>query len=39
MTQPTVGASLPDIALALSDGTAVRPADYAGRKLVLFFYP
>ena len=39
MTEPTVGASLPDIALALSDGTAVRPADYAGRKLVLFFYP
>jgi peroxiredoxin Q/BCP len=34
-----VGASLPDIALALPDGTAVRPADYAGRKLVLFFYP
>ena len=39
MTEPTVGASLPDIALALPDGTAVRPADFAGRKLVLFFYP
>jgi len=39
MTEPTVGASLPDIALTLPDGTAVRPADYAGRKLVLFFYP
>ena len=33
------GDSLPDIALTSSDGTAVRPADYAGQKLVLFFYP
>ncbi|HET9629913.1 MAG TPA: peroxiredoxin [Novosphingobium sp.] len=39
MTAPVPGASLPDIALTLSDGTSVRPADYAGRKLVLFFYP
>ncbi len=33
------GASLPDIALTRPDGSAVRPADYAGQKLVLFFYP
>jgi peroxiredoxin Q/BCP len=33
------GDSLPDIALIRPDGTAVRPADYAGQKLVLFFYP
>jgi peroxiredoxin Q/BCP len=33
------GDSLPDIALTRPDGTAVRPADYAGQKLVLFFYP
>ena len=39
MTALTVGASLPDIALALPDGSAVKPSDYAGRKLVLFFYP
>lgn len=39
MTAPVPGASLPDIVLTLSDGTSVRPADYAGRKLVLFFYP
>ena len=33
------GASLPDIALTRPDGSAVRPSDYAGQKLVLFFYP
>lgn len=33
------GDSLPDIALTRPDGTAVRPADFAGQKLVLFFYP
>lgn len=34
-----LGDSLPDIALTRPDGTTVRPADYAGQKLVLFFYP
>ncbi|MEY4473123.1 MAG: hypothetical protein RL671_1427 [Pseudomonadota bacterium] len=33
------GDSLPDVALTRPDGAAVRPADYAGQKLVLFFYP
>lgn len=33
------GDSLPDVALTRPDGTAVRPADFAGQKLVLFFYP
>ena len=33
------GESLPDIALTAPDGTAVRPSDFAGKKLVLFFYP
>lgn len=33
------GESLPDIAMTRPDGSAVRPADYAGQKLVLFFYP
>ncbi|NCU12381.1 MAG: peroxiredoxin [Sphingomonadaceae bacterium] len=33
------GDSLPDIALTAPDGSAVRPSDFAGRKLVLFFYP
>ena len=39
MTTPTVGDTLPDIALTAPDGTAIRPSDFAGRKLVLFFYP
>jgi len=39
MTAPSPGASLPDIAMTLPDGSAVKPSDYAGRKLVLFFYP
>jgi peroxiredoxin Q/BCP len=30
---------VPDIALEGSDGSPVRVADFAGRKLVLFFYP
>jgi peroxiredoxin Q/BCP len=36
---PDVGDTLPDIAMTLSDGSTVRPADFAGRKLVIFFYP
>lgn len=36
---PGVGDPLPDIALTATDGTALRVADFAGRKLVLFFYP
>jgi peroxiredoxin Q/BCP len=38
-TFPGVGDALPDLALTAPDGAAVRPADFAGRKLVLFFYP
>jgi len=34
-----VGDLLPDIALETPDGGSVRPTDFAGRKLVLFFYP
>ena len=36
---PALGDSLPDLALTAPDGSAVRPSDFAGRKLVLFFYP
>lgn len=36
---PGVGDPLPDIALATPDGGTVRPSDFAGRKLVVFFYP
>lgn len=35
---PALGDSLPDLALTAPDGSAVRPSDFAGRKLVLFFY-
>jgi thioredoxin-dependent peroxiredoxin len=33
------GATAPDFTLPRDGGGAVRSADYAGRKLVLFFYP
>jgi len=38
-TFPGVGDALPDIALTTPEGAAVRPSDFRGRKLVLFFYP
>jgi len=34
-----IGDILPDFELATSDGGTVRTADFAGKKLVLFFYP
>lgn len=37
--RPGVGDALPDVPLTMPDGSTVRPADFAGRKLVLFFYP
>jgi thioredoxin-dependent peroxiredoxin len=37
--RPGVGDALPDIALETPDGDTVRPSDFAGKKLVLFFYP
>ena len=36
---PGVGDPLPAAALTAPDGSAVNLADFAGRKLVLFFYP
>ena len=38
-TQPDTGDAMPDIALTMPDGGSVKPSDFAGRKLVLFFYP
>lgn len=35
----TVGDKLPDLVLTTPDGGTVKPSDFAGRKLVLFFYP
>jgi peroxiredoxin Q/BCP len=34
-----VGDPIPDIALETSEGGTIRPSDFRGRKLVLFFYP
>jgi len=41
MMSKTAGAgdAFPDIALTTPDGGSVRPSDFAGRKLVVFFYP
>ena len=37
--RPDIGDTLPDAALATPDGGSVKPSDFNGRKLVLFFYP
>lgn len=39
MPMPEPGDALPDLELSLSDGRQVRLADFAGRWLVLYFYP
>jgi peroxiredoxin Q/BCP len=36
---PAAGDTLPDIAMETPDGGSVKPSDFAGKKLVLFFYP
>lgn len=38
-TRPDVGDTMPDIALETPDGGSVKPPDFRGRQLVLFFYP
>ena len=38
-TFPGIGDTPPDIALTTPDGGNVKPSDFAGQKLVLFFYP
>lgn len=37
--RPDLGDTIPDIALETPDGGSVKPSDFRGRKLVLFFYP
>ena len=40
MTTPAaIGSAIPDIAMETPDGGQVKPSDFAGKKLVLFFYP
>jgi peroxiredoxin Q/BCP len=36
---PGVGDLFPDIAMETPDGESVKRSDFAGRKLVVFFYP
>lgn len=38
-TFPGVGDALPDIAMTTPDGGSVKPSDFRGQKLVVFFYP
>jgi peroxiredoxin Q/BCP len=37
--RPDVGDMIPDIALQAPGGAILRPSDFRGRKLVMFFYP
>ena len=39
MSQAGIGDAFPDIAMETPDGGSVRPSDFAGGKLVVFFYP
>ena len=36
---PGPGDMIPDVAMTAPDGSAVKPSDFRGQKLVLFFYP
>lgn len=38
-TFPSTGDPMPDIAMTTPDGGTVKPSDFRGRKLVVFFYP
>ena len=37
--RPGVGDAMPDISMETPDGGTVKPSDFRGSKLVLFFYP
>lgn len=37
--RPDIGDKMPDIAMTGPDGGTVKPSDYRGRRLVIFFYP
>ncbi len=38
-TFPQAGDMIPDIAMTTPDGGSVKPSDFKGQKLVIFFYP
>ncbi|WP_340588330.1 peroxiredoxin [Erythrobacter alti] len=37
--RPDVGDTMPDVAMEAPDGASVKPSDFAGKPLVMFFYP
>ncbi len=37
--RPDIGDAVPDVAMESPDGSSVKPSDFAGKPLVLFFYP
>lgn len=39
MSTPAVGDAMPDVAMETPDGGSVKPSDFKGQKLVIFFYP
>jgi peroxiredoxin Q/BCP len=39
MSNMTTGDTIPDIALETPEGGTVKISDFAGQKVVLFFYP
>nr|WP_067732700.1 peroxiredoxin [Novosphingobium naphthalenivorans] len=39
MSKPAPGDAFPDIAMETPDGGSVKASDFAGQKLVVFFYP
>jgi len=39
MSKPAVGDAFPDIALETPDGGSLKPSDFSGKPLVVFFYP
>jgi peroxiredoxin Q/BCP len=38
-TFPAIGDAMPDIVMESPDGGSVKPSDFKGHKLVVFFYP
>jgi len=37
--RPDAGDKMPDVAMETPDGGSVKPSDFKGQKLVMFFYP
>lgn len=37
--RPDTGDAMPDVAMEAPDGSSVKPSDFKGKPLVLFFYP